>query len=101
VTSEVCPHPEKIKFKSVESARKHAVKRALDAYNRREVFDTMYAYRCECRMVHLTSRKRWDGRRHIMLARIRAHRVLIEKAERTAYGMGLADGLRLSYQLQR
>lgn len=75
-----CPTPMKVAFKSFTTARKHAVMITMKSFRAERPADSRWAYRCVCGMVHLTRRPRWDGRRHVLAARLRPAMKLIRDA---------------------
>lgn len=81
-----CPNPQKTSFKSFTTARRYALRRALQEFEAERHVDALYGYRCECGSVHLTSRRKWDGGKHILLARIRPQKKIAD----AAYKAGLA-----------
>jgi hypothetical protein len=82
-----CPCPQKSAFRTMGTARRYAIMRAMRAYRAAEAFGSMYGYRCVCGMIHVTQKKRWNGVRHPLLARIRPARILVEQA----YDQGRID----------
>lgn len=75
-----CPTPQKLPLRNMNAARKVAIRRAREAFISERPFESTYAYRCQCGMVHLTSRKSWDGRKHPLMARIRPAQMLIRES---------------------
>lgn len=76
-----CPTPDKLLFKSMTTARRHAVKITREQYDRYRIPFPFYGYRCVCGWVHLTSmRKSSRGTRNVLLARMKAPRLLVERA---------------------
>ncbi len=78
-----------MRFKSMNTARKFAIRVAVDRYNRYRSFDSFYGYRCVCGAVHLTHKRGSELPKNVLLARLRAPRALVERA----FVMGALAGM--------
>lgn len=85
-----CPTPSKMRFATVDAARDYSIERAMIDLRKNRSIDATFAYRCKCGSLHRTRKALRDGRRHILLVRVRPLRLM-----QYAYREGLGDGLQI------
>lgn len=75
-----CPTPQKQAFRNMTTARNFSIMVTVHTIRKRKSPTARYGYRCRCGRVHITRKPTWDGRSHVLLARVRPILTLMEEA---------------------